>query len=98
MNRTVKSVIGISFLMVIGTLVILFIMTLVRKSFEKMDLQKGDVYYYEFNEDNPFEKKYVRYYKVIDIKDDYVQYVDTVRNDTSSCTRGSFVRWNKKSN
>ena len=96
MNGKLRSVIGITFLMVLGTLVILFISTFTLKGIEKMELSKGDIYYYEFNEDNPFEETYVKYLKVIDIKDDYVQYVDTVRNDTSSCSKGSFVRWNKK--
>ena len=96
MNGKLRSAIGITFLMVLGTLVILFISTFTLKGIEKMELSKGDIYYYEFNEDNPFEEKYTKYYKVIDIKDDYVQYVDTVRNDTISCSKGSFVRWNKK--
>jgi hypothetical protein len=96
MNGKLKSVIGIIFLMVLGMLVILFISTFTLKGIEKMKLSKGDIYYFEFNEDNPFEETYVKYLKVIDIKDDYVQYVDTVRNDTSSCSKGSFVRWNKK--
>lgn len=96
MNGKLRSVIGITFLMVLGTLVILFISTFTLKGIEKMELSKGDIYYYEFNEDNPFEEKYTKYYKVIDIKEDYVQYVDTVRNDTISCSKSSFVRWNKK--
>ena len=96
MNGKLRSAIGITFLMVLGTLVILFISTFTLKGIEKMELSKGDIYYYEFNEDNPFEEKYTKYYKVIDIKEDYVQYVDTVRNDTISCSRSSFVRWNKK--
>jgi hypothetical protein len=96
MNGKLRSVIGITFLMVLGTLVILFISTFTLKGIEKMELSKGDIYYYEFNEDNPFEETYVKYLKVIDIKDDYIQYVDTVRNDTTSCSKGSFVRWNKK--
>ena len=96
MNGKLRSVIGITFLMVLGTLVILFISTFTLKGIEKMELSKGDIYYYEFNEDNPFEEKYTKYYKVIDVKGNYVQYVDTVRNDTSSCSRSSFVRWNKK--
>jgi len=96
MNGKLKSVIGIIFLMVLGMLVILFISTFTLKGIEKMELSKGDIYYYEFNEDNPFEETYVKYLKVIDIKDDYIQYVDTVRNDTTSCSKGSFVRWNKK--
>jgi len=96
MNGKLKSVIGIIFLMVLGMLVILFISTFTLKGIEKMELSKGDIYYYEFNEDNPFEETYVKYLKVIDIKDDYIQYVDTIRNDTSSCSKGSFVRWYKK--
>ena len=40
--------------------------------------------------------KIIHNFIILNVKDDYVQYVDTVRNDTSSCSRGSFVRWNKK--
>ena len=97
-NKTVGAVIKISFLLVLGIITILFISTFVSKGIEKMELSKGDIYYYEFNEDNPFEEKFTKYYKVIDVKGNYVQYVDTVRNDTSSCSRSSFVRWNKKFN
>lgn len=96
MDKKLRSIIGIIFLTVLGMLVILFISTFVLKGIEKMELSKGDIYYYKFNEDNPFEETYVKYLKVINVKDDYVQYVDTIRKDTSSCSKGSFVRWYKK--
>jgi hypothetical protein len=58
---------------------------------ERNDLKIDDLYKYSYNEDNPFEKPYIRYYKVIDIKDNYVLYIDTVDGDTMNMKIRSFL-------
>lgn len=51
----------------------------------------GDVYSYEWKKGNPFEKSRISYYKVIDMKDGYVLYVDTVNKDTCSSSTRMFI-------
>ena len=51
----------------------------------------GMTYKYTMSTPNPFEKPYIKYYRVIDIKDRYVQYIDSTYNDTSSMSIGLFV-------
>lgn len=61
-------------------------------------LQIGDVYSFSYHKDNPFEKEEVYYYRVIDKKLGYVQYVDTLTLDTMSMEIEYFMSYFKKVN
>jgi hypothetical protein len=54
-------------------------------------IKVGVTYKYTMSTPNPFEKTYIKYYRVINIKDRYVQYIDSAYNDTSSMSIGLFV-------
>jgi hypothetical protein len=58
---------------------------------DQNDLKIGNIYEYKYGEDNPFEEPYIKYYKIIDKKDDYVQYIDTISKDTSSSSIRLFL-------
>lgn len=59
--------------------------------YSKEDLIKvGQTWKYSFGMDNPFEKGFVRYREVIDIKGDYVLYINE-EGDTLSETKRWFV-------
>jgi len=75
-----KIIMGIGIALVVVS-VWKFIFEPVKKQY---NLKVGDVYYYEFNEDNPFEKTKRSYYRVLDKKDGFVQYVNIETGDTSS--------------
>jgi hypothetical protein len=53
---------------------------------KKQEVKPGQTWYYVLYEDNPYEKKDTLYAKIIDIKEDYIQYIEIhgERNDTSS--------------
>lgn len=54
-------------------------------------IRVGVTYKYSFSTSNPFDKPFIRYYRVIDIKDGFVQYVDSTYQDTASESLGMFV-------
>lgn len=60
------------------------------------DVKIGDVYSYEWKKGNPFEKGRKSYYRVIDMKDGFVLYVDTVSKDTSSSSTRMFIFGSEK--
>lgn len=62
-----------------------------KPSYEISTIEIGDVYCYTYGEENPFKKPYVKYHRVIDIKNDYVLYVDTITGDTSSTKTRLFL-------
>jgi hypothetical protein len=53
---------------------------------KKQEVKPGQTWYYVLHEDNPYEKKDTLYAKIIDVKEDYVQYIETKgkRRDTLS--------------
>jgi hypothetical protein len=53
---------------------------------KKQEVKTGQTWYYVLHEDNPYEKKDTLYAKIIDVKEDYVQYIETKgkRRDTLS--------------
>jgi len=63
---------------------------------DQYDLKVGSLYKYEYNEDNPFEGPYVKYYRVINKRSNYVQYVDTVTKDTLNSRIRLFLYGSKK--
>jgi hypothetical protein len=52
-------------------------------------IKPGQVWEYNYNEKNPFEVKITSTYKVISVKDGYVQYIINGK-DTSSCVESMF--------
>jgi hypothetical protein len=54
-------------------------------------IKVGVTYKNSFPTSNPFNKPFIRYYRVIDIKDGFVQYVDSAHQDTASESLGMFV-------
>lgn len=59
-------------------------------------LNVGDIYSFSFQNDNPFEKSQTEYYRIIDKKRGYVQYVDTLTGDTMSMRVEMFLPYFKK--
>jgi hypothetical protein len=53
---------------------------------KKQEVKPGQTWYYVLHGDNPYEKKDTLYAKIIDVKEDYVQYIETKgkRRDTLS--------------
>jgi len=75
-------------------IVILIFIVMIPFTFDKIRESKikvGVTYKYTMSTPNPFEKPYIKYYRVINIKDRYVQYIDSIYNDTSSMSIGLFV-------
>jgi hypothetical protein len=58
---------------------------------DQNNIKIGNIYEYKYGEDNPFEEPYVKYYRVIAKKNEYVQYVDTITKDTSSSSVRLFL-------
>ena len=44
---------------------------------KKQDVKPGQTWYYVLHRDNPYEKKDTLYAKIIGVKEDYVQYIQT---------------------
>jgi hypothetical protein len=75
-------------------IVILIFIVMIPFTFDKIRESKikvGVTYKYTMSTPNPFEKPYIKYCRVINIKDRYVQYIDSAYNDTSSMSIGLFV-------
>lgn len=69
----------------------------VEPKMEEMCVEVGDVYSYTFNRGNPFEKQETVTYRVIGLKEGFVQYVvDTAGSDTMSTTVGWFLTGSEK--
>lgn len=64
-------------------------------TYEMYTLSVGDVWTYQANSDNPFSKSPVRVNRVIDLKGDYVLFVQN-EEDTISTTRRWFIIGSKK--
>lgn len=93
MKNVIKNIKFVIIIIVIGTtpLTIPPILNMYRE----YKIEIGQKYSYTLEKDNPFEIPQTRYYKVIDKKDGYVQYVDTVDLDTMSSSVGIFL-WGSK--
>lgn len=75
-------------------MIVLVFIVMIPFTFDKIKESKikvGVTYKYTMSTPNPFEKPYIKYYRVINIKDRYVQYIDSAYNDTSSMSIGLFV-------
>lgn len=59
-------------------------------------LKIGDVYTQTLFKGDPFREDIFIDYRVINLKDDYVQYINIKNNDTSSMEKTVFVRWYEK--
>ena len=44
---------------------------------KKQEVKPGQTWYYVLHQDNPYEKKDTLYAKIIGVKEDYVQYIQT---------------------
>jgi hypothetical protein len=53
---------------------------------KKQEVKPGQTWYYVLHQDNPYEKKDTLYAKILSVKEDYAQYVETKgkRVDTTS--------------
>ena len=74
--------------------VIIFILCYIPFVFDKIKENKvktGKTYKKVINGGNPFQKPIIRYYRVIDTRDGYVQYIDSLRGDTLSDGIGLFM-------
>lgn len=87
------------------TMAVIFILFIIGSWFfifkpvkDQTSLKVGDLFKYSHDLDNPFEEPYIRYYRVIDKKGDYVQYVDTVSKDTMNMKIRSFLIGTEKLN
>jgi len=70
------------------------IMVMIPFTFDKIKESKikvGVTYKYTTTTSNPFYKPLIKYYRVIDIKDGFVQYIDSTHRDTSSERLGMFI-------
>jgi len=75
-------------------MIVLVFIVMIPFTFDKIKESKikvGVTYKCTISTPNPFEKPYIKYYRVINIKDRYVQYIDSAYNDTSSMSIGLFV-------
>lgn len=63
--------------------------------YRESKIEIGQKYSYTLEKDNPFETPKTSYYRVIDKKGGYVQYVDTVDMDTMTSSISIFL-WGSK--
>ena len=54
-------------------------------------VKPNQVWEYKMISNNPFEQVEPQYHRVLSVKDGYVQYVDSMFHDTTSCTTSTFV-------
>ena len=74
--------------------VVISILLFIPFTFDKIKESKvksGKTYKRVLGGSNPFEKPMIRYYRVIDTRDGYVQYIDSLRGDTLSDGIGLFM-------
>ncbi len=76
---------------IVGFVVIMAIIPFTFDKIKESKIRVGVTYKYTVTTSNPFDKPYIKYYRVINIKDRYVQYIDSTYNDTSSMSIGLFV-------
>jgi hypothetical protein len=80
-----------TFLLAAGiTLTTSFIVTWGIEKIKSNSIKPGQVYKYTHGEDNPFEKPFVQINRVLEVKGDYVLYVNQ-EGDTSSTTSRLFM-------
>jgi hypothetical protein len=74
--------------------IVISILLFIPFTFDKIKEKKvksGKTYKRVLGGSNPFEKPMIRYYRVIDTRDGYVQYIDSLRGDTLSDGIGLFM-------
>lgn len=77
--------------MLIGVL-IFFILLGIKNKVDRESISESQVYHY-INVDfkNPFDPEYENFFRVLEVKDGYVLYVDTNLRDTLSCRDNLFL-------
>ena len=70
---------------------ILFYIPFVFDKIKESKVKSGKTYKKVINGGNPFQKPIIKYYRVIDTRDGYVQYIDSLRGDTLSEGIGLFM-------
>lgn len=75
--------------------VLLYYYYIIKPDYEiyKTEVKPGQVWRLEYKPEDPFEKVFIKNYKVIDVKDGYIQYYDPYSqfSDTSSCSKRDFL-------
>ena len=65
---------------------------------QQHDIKVGDLYIYEPDDQNPFDIKEPKFYRIIDRKGKYVKYIDESNYDTLSMSIRMFLYDAKKAN
>lgn len=74
---------GLSLIILIAAPIIIPVYFLwLKPVYDEMHCKVGKIYKYEFDKGNPYEKDWVKYYRVIDINNGYVLYLDSLTGDT----------------
>jgi hypothetical protein len=76
---------------IVGFVVIMAIIPFTFDKIKESKIRVGVTYKYTVTTSNPFDKPLIRYFRVIDIKDGFVQYIDSTHRDTSSESLGMFI-------
>lgn len=66
-------------------------LTMIKPRFEENQIKVGQVYKYVIDEEDPFKKPHVHYYRILNVKEGFVQYYDSTWRDTSSMRASTFI-------
>jgi len=80
------------FMSVMNGVLIFFTLLGIKTHVDRESISPGQVYHYSnIDIKNPFEPEYEKYYRVLDVVDGYVLYVDSTKKDTMSCSDVAFL-------
>jgi hypothetical protein len=85
----------LSLMITITVLLVLLWVLVIKPKMDASSLKKGQTYEWVIDDENPFIKPKVVYFRILDVKDDYVLYYDSIWGDTSSMRVNVFM-WDAK--